>query len=116
MGTSNSKERIIELLSGKKKAFRAGKFAFSSLAILILISGWINLRLTTDVTMAVTVAVSRAAGTYELGNRIGDLVAQLSSSDEVSEKFRKIATSDAGKIAIGNEIAEMADANARRSD
>ena len=110
MGTSNSKERIIELLSGKKKAFRAGKFAFSSLAILILISGWINLRLTTDVTMAVTVVVSRAAGTDELDNRIGDLVAQLSSSDEVSKKFRKIATSDAGKIAIGNEIAEMADA------
>ena len=109
VGNSNLKLRIHRLLIGQKSSSRTGKVALFFLAVLILVSGWLNLRLVTNVASAAKGEIAVAVADEELEAKIKKFASQLADS-ETTNPFRETAATEAGIIAIGHQVRGMADA------
>ena len=91
---SNLKLRIHRLLTGQQSSSQSGKVALFFLAVLILVSGWLNLRLVTDVAQASNEATV-VVNDEELEDKVNQFV-ELLASGETNDQFREMAKSQGG--------------------
>ena len=106
IGSSDLKQRVQRLLGEEKVGTRFGNMALYSLALVILLCGWINLRLITP-TIAAPFARAASQDDAELESNIDDLVGKLSCKSVLDQKFYQLAQSRAGKIAISNSVQDI---------
>ena len=107
IGSSDLKLRIQRILGKPADHSKWGRAALSTLTLIILLSGWINLRLITESTHAASNEVTVVRDEAELEANIKELTKQLSRDGELNESFFQLTQTSSGLIAIGNSVAEV---------
>ena len=104
IGSSDLKGRIQRLLVDRKQGTGVGSWALYSLAVMILLCSWINLRLIAPAAFASAATLSVRQDEAELEANIDALAGKLSQDDKLTQKFHRLTQSRAGMIAIGNSV------------
>lgn len=107
IGSSDLKLRIQRILGQSTTNTRWGGAALTTLAMIIVLSGWINLRLITASSLAATNHVATIRDEAELESNIKALAQQLSRDGELNRKFYELTQSPTGLIAIGNSVTDV---------
>ncbi len=107
-GSSDLKVRIQKLMADSPVTSRFNKIALATLTIIILLSGWVNLRLIAE-SAAARFNSFATLDDIELEKHIASFGNQLSRDGALNQKLWKTIDSPAGKIAIGQSVAQIED-------
>ena len=111
IGSSDLKARVQRIFAGTKRTSAFGNIALSSLAIAIVLFGWINVRLIESNAFGAT-PVAIQLDEAELEKNIRQLASQLNIGNALNEKFKSLVMNQAGIIAVGNSVADIERGNA----
>ena len=107
IGSSDLKLRIQRVLGRPTDHSRWPGAALTTLAMIILLSGWINLRLITESTFAAVNTIAANRLEEELEDHVKELASQLSLDGELNKNFYGLTQSPSGLIAISNSVSDV---------